>query len=62
MEPALAPGEAVLMLHESSIPERGSLVAVRMDDKFVVKRVVALPYENVQLEELYPYGTPQSRR
>ena len=40
-----------------------TIVVVEAPEPFVgTRHLDALPYENVRLEELYPYGTPQNRR
>lgn len=55
MAPALNPGQLVLVskgAYESQAPQRGEIVAARpssLGGKAVVKRVVGLPHERVQL-------------
>jgi signal peptidase I len=49
MEPTLFAGERVLVRFDSSPPERYELVAVRRGDEALVKRVVGVPNETIEI-------------
>ena len=62
MAPVLAPGDYLLtrLIRAGRQPRRGDIVVYRSGDRFLIKRVVGLPGETVQIEGgvLVIDGTP----
>lgn len=50
MNPTLVEGDIVVCFRTNSI-QRGDLVAFNIDDNFVIKRVIALPNETIEILE-----------